>query len=55
MKKFDDEYFALAASVPEVCRKAALRQRSYLVHESTARYHGRVVYTLFMPKLFSAG
>lgn len=55
MKKFDDEYFALAASVPEVCRKAALRQRSYLVNESTARYHGRVVYTLFMPKLFSAG
>lgn len=53
MKKFDDEYFALAASDPAACRKAALRQRSYLVNESTARYHGRVVYTLFMPKLFS--
>lgn len=53
MKKFDDEYFALATADPEASRKAALRQRSYLVNESTARYHGRVVYTVFMPKLFS--
>lgn len=53
MKLLDEEYFKLASKNKKDCRKQALVQRNYLVNESTAKYHGRAVYTLFMPKLFS--
>lgn len=53
MKFLDEKYFETANKNREECRKQALVQRNYLTNESTAKYHGRAVYTMFMPKLFS--
>ncbi len=53
MKCFNEEYLKIAQENLEKCRETYALQTDY-IKNSTAKYHGRVVKTLCVPKLFSA-
>ncbi len=52
MKKIYKEYLHFIKENPELCKKAAKELMSYL-RSSSVSYHGRCVYTLLIPKIFT--